>query len=332
MPSRAHYGIALFAIVVAVVGVLVVAQLDGRNRGGPCAVDQWLEKHQVNGTSSNGSTHNQEPTPPSRGTSVAQLNPAVIKEPTFGRCRPPLSRPPPNNSARLPWYRRVHMTHYALERVPQKVFDTLDTLAPEFEIHLYNDADCEAYLLHHYGPRYVAAFRSFPVGAHKADLFRYCLLFQEGGVYLDIKTMLTQPLAPLVTGDSAVTVFSVNERTIYQGILMVPPRTTTMYRASQLAMETEATQENYAVFTEQLYDILCEEGEVEGEGPQRRHPIPAILDHTSMVQARWTLWQETREQCGILSALLPDKYGGCFVVRNTLGKVIMNIRYSDYPW
>lgn len=72
-------------------------------------------------------------------------------------------------------------------------------------------------------------WNSLENGAHKADLFRYCVLYVKGGIYLDIKTKLIKPLEETFTRDNTLyTVicnnFGKNPTCIYQGVIASPPR------------------------------------------------------------------------------------------------------------
>ena len=53
--------------------------------------------------------------------------------------------------------------------------------------YLYNDADCRAFIQSAFPPDVVAAYDRLIPTAFKADLWRYCVLYKFGGVYLDIK-------------------------------------------------------------------------------------------------------------------------------------------------
>eukprot|EP00438_Fugacium_kawagutii_P036833 Skav223146 [mRNA] locus=scaffold6891:1309:2787:- [translate_table: standard] len=57
-----------------------------------------------------------------------------------------------------------------------------------------NDEGCIEDLQALGGSALLAKYRSFPRGAHRADLWRYVRLFRDGGNYLDIKMCLLQPL------------------------------------------------------------------------------------------------------------------------------------------
>jgi mannosyltransferase OCH1-like enzyme len=58
---------------------------------------------------------------------------------------------------------------------------------PQFEYFLFDDEECLAFIQEHYDDSVVDAFNRLVPGAYKADLWRYCVLYIYGGIYLDIK-------------------------------------------------------------------------------------------------------------------------------------------------
>lgn len=62
---------------------------------------------------------------------------------------------------------------------------------PEFTYHLFDDEDCKEFIKNNYSEDVLNAFNNLKPGAYKADLWRYCILFKEGGIYLDIKFKCT---------------------------------------------------------------------------------------------------------------------------------------------
>ena len=58
---------------------------------------------------------------------------------------------------------------------------------PEFDYQLFDDADCREFIAANFDYCVVDAFDRLVPGAYKADLWRYCVLYVRGGVYLDIK-------------------------------------------------------------------------------------------------------------------------------------------------
>lgn len=65
--------------------------------------------------------------------------------------------------------------------------DRLKRENPQFEYYLYDDADCIQFIQEHFEDDVLDAFHRLIPGAYKADLWRYCVLYIHGGIYLDIK-------------------------------------------------------------------------------------------------------------------------------------------------
>jgi len=58
---------------------------------------------------------------------------------------------------------------------------------PEFEYYLYDDNDCIKFIYNNFDSDVLWAFNQLIPGAYKADLWRYCILYIKGGIYIDIK-------------------------------------------------------------------------------------------------------------------------------------------------
>lgn len=65
--------------------------------------------------------------------------------------------------------------------------ELLKTQNPEFIYYLYDDAMCRNFIKEHFTEDVLYAFDKLNPGAFKADLWRYCVLYIKGGIYLDIK-------------------------------------------------------------------------------------------------------------------------------------------------
>ncbi len=74
--------------------------------------------------------------------------------------------------------------------LPPNMKETVELLKrqnPEFEHFLYDDAMCGSFIQHHFDEEVFYTFQKLKPGAYKSDLWRYCILYIHGGVYLDIK-------------------------------------------------------------------------------------------------------------------------------------------------
>lgn len=58
---------------------------------------------------------------------------------------------------------------------------------PEFNVHLYNEDMCRAFIKTHFSADVLNAYNAFIPCSYKSDLWRFCVLYINGGVYLDIK-------------------------------------------------------------------------------------------------------------------------------------------------
>lgn len=58
---------------------------------------------------------------------------------------------------------------------------------PEFKYYLYDDNDCRNFIAQNFDKDVLFAYDNLIPGAYRADLWRYCILFAKGGIYLDIK-------------------------------------------------------------------------------------------------------------------------------------------------
>lgn len=76
------------------------------------------------------------------------------------------------------------------KKLPPKMKEYVDRLKaenPEFTHHLYDDEDCRNFIKTNFDSDVLEAYDTLIPGAYKADLWRYCVLYTHGGIYLDIK-------------------------------------------------------------------------------------------------------------------------------------------------
>lgn len=83
----------------------------------------------------------------------------------------------------------IYQTWYTKDLPPvmQKVVDQLKIQNPEFSYHLYDDNDCREFIRINFSQDILHAYDALIPGAYKADLWRYCILYKNGGIYMDIK-------------------------------------------------------------------------------------------------------------------------------------------------
>ena len=118
------------------------------------------------------------------------------------------------NSLKLP----LHM---------QKNVELLKSQNPEFKHHLYDDTMCRDFIKQHFDQEVLYTFDRICPGAYKADLWRYCVLYIHGGVYLDIKYRCINGFKLVELTDREYWVrdrFHYNILGIYQALITSKPR------------------------------------------------------------------------------------------------------------
>lgn len=101
---------------------------------------------------------------------------------------------------------RILQQTYPSKTLPEPLAGNVEALRarnPDWEYRLYDDADIERFIAEEYGPavleRYLRISPSY--GAARADLFRYLLIYRQGGLYLDIKSTADRPLNDVFGAD-----------------------------------------------------------------------------------------------------------------------------------
>ena len=80
------------------------------------------------------------------------------------------------------------------KNLPQKMnenFNYNKACNPKFNFILYDDNDCRDFIEKNFNNDVLMAFDKLKPGAYKADLWRYCILYINGGIYMDIKFRCT---------------------------------------------------------------------------------------------------------------------------------------------
>lgn len=74
-----------------------------------------------------------------------------------------------------------------LPPIMQNAVNKIKINNPRFTHHLFDDNDCHEFIKNNFDKNILSAFEKLIPGAYKADLWRYCVLYKLGGIYLDIK-------------------------------------------------------------------------------------------------------------------------------------------------
>jgi mannosyltransferase OCH1-like enzyme len=76
------------------------------------------------------------------------------------------------------------------KKLPPKMYQAIKyikTNNPGFKHFLFDDNDCREFIKNNFDISVLNAYDRLIPGAYKADLWRYCILYKLGGIYMDIK-------------------------------------------------------------------------------------------------------------------------------------------------
>lgn len=96
--------------------------------------------------------------------------------------------------------RVIHQT-FSTSNVPcgmYKAVNSWKTLNSDYEYYFYTDEDCIAFIKKYFDKKVLYAYLNLIPGAFKADLFRCCVLYEKGGVYVDADMICLNSLRDLI--------------------------------------------------------------------------------------------------------------------------------------
>ena len=219
----------------------------------------------------------------------------------------------------------VYLTYHDLKKIPKYVISNLQKYCHGFDIRIFDDAQCIAFLKQYFGQEAVSIFNKMKVSAHKADFWRYCILYVFGGYYFDIKTDFKAHLSEIFDSTKKNTWYTVLSKiggTIYNGIIATPPRNPILYQCIKHVFQNK-NPDDYLLFVTYLY--FCLKNSVEG----------ALKIGNNPQKNGWNciLFQETCLVCNETKCnKKPDRYNYNCSIQNENKKLLFYTRYPDFPW
>ncbi|MCL6378786.1 glycosyl transferase [Pectobacterium brasiliense] len=106
--------------------------------------------------------------------------------------------------------KKIHQIYTkGIHSLPKEILVSVDQLKESnlgWEYFFYDERNIIEYIDKHYGKEMLNLYSSIDskYGAARADLFRYLLIYIEGGVYLDIKSSCSIPLDKVIKEDCEI--------------------------------------------------------------------------------------------------------------------------------
>ena len=94
---------------------------------------------------------------------------------------------------------------------------------PAFNYMLFDDDDCREFINQNFKGDVLHAFDTLIPGAYKADLWRYCVLYINGGIYVDIKYMPINGFKLIALTEKEHWVLDIDNNGIYNALIVAKP-------------------------------------------------------------------------------------------------------------
>ena len=102
---------------------------------------------------------------------------------------------------------------------------------PKFEHHLFDDNDCREFIKNNFPEVVLQAYDGLIPGAYKADLWRYCVLYKEGGIYMDIKYIPHNGFRLITLTEREHFVLDINGNDVYNALIVCKPGNLILFQA-----------------------------------------------------------------------------------------------------
>jgi mannosyltransferase OCH1-like enzyme len=120
------------------------------------------------------------------------------------------------------------------KRLPPLMFNAIKKIRrynPRFNYHLYDDNECREFITNNFDNDVLNAYDTLIPGAYKADLWRYCILYKKGGIYLDIKYVPTNGFRFVNLLEREHFVLDIDNNGVYNALMVCKPGNEILLRA-----------------------------------------------------------------------------------------------------
>jgi len=150
------------------------------------------------------------------------------------------------------------------QKQPVYVLELLRIFCCGWTYQHFTDEEIIQYFINYPEPEFpfiINKFHEMKFGAHKADLFRYYFLYQNGGVFLDSDAMIECPIDRIVQEHELFSVKSYINNTVFQGFIGCTPRHPVLYEALKDAYTINVLQltNDYHLLTQNMFRFFEED-------------------------------------------------------------------------
>jgi mannosyltransferase OCH1-like enzyme len=102
----------------------------------------------------------------------------------------------------------------------KSTYEILIAENPEFNHYLYDENECREFIQQHFDQDVVDAYNSLIPCSYKSDLWRFCILYINGGIYYDIKFRCLNGFKFIALTESEMFVRDMQEDCVLTGLII----------------------------------------------------------------------------------------------------------------
>ena len=212
-------------------------------------------------------------------------------------------------------------TYKDFSLVPEKVHINRKKFLPNYKYIFFDDKGCEDFINNNFGKDFLLVYKKTEALPHKADFFRYCYLYINGGLYCDIKTIFLKPVDEIfIQKDKTYSVLSTIPQTIYQGIIYTYPRNPLfLVLINNFVSIIKKGIPDYLIFTVDFYDVFSNN--------EKRKKLKCG-ENDKIILFREVCSNTDNKLCNNKF----DRYGYCCKIVDKENNILFKTRYPDFPW
>lgn len=186
-------------------------------------------------------------------------------------------------------------------------------LNPEFSCFLWDDIDIERYIQQNWPSEFLDVFRALPIGAMKADLWRYLILASEGGVYSDIDSLCILPirewlLKEPVSGSHVLLVdLDCDQSQFCQWTFAATPRHPAMHYICYYVVNQWKQRKGLAISPDAKINVLATTGPIIFSDAIKSYIGESLDTGASTILKKYTLDKTYRERLHRLGVFFTNK-------------------------
>ena len=141
----------------------------------------------------------------------------------------------------------LYITEY--KKIPKVIYQTYKKNKPknkymieflekntDFKYEFYDDDMCEEFIKNNFDNRTLTAFQKLNKGAAKADLWRYCVMYKNGGVYLDLDSSIHINLDEIINKYNNYILYD-SSNNLVQWIMMYSPNNKLLKKTIEMSVD-----------------------------------------------------------------------------------------------